>query len=217
MSQLFDPETGEVDVQGEPCPNCTRALEERVEAEVALQVVERKLTQSLAQEARLRTELEKQRIATSEGKTARALGRYWVARCGKNRKTTKLGEKRMKAVIARLNEGHTPAFIARAIDGVAEAATVSDAETQRQALLRVMHAAIEKVDEETAAELRAIYREATRSVQVYNDLELVCRDEVKLERFHEIAERIGAPTLVGPAWLKEFGWVEPGKDSDAPF
>ena len=38
----------------------------------------------------------------------------------------------------------------------------------------------------------------------YDDLELVCRDEVKLESFYEIAERTGAPTNVGPMWLREF-------------
>jgi hypothetical protein len=38
----------------------------------------------------------------------------------------------------------------------------------------------------------------------FDDLELVCRDEVKLEGFYETAERVGAPTLVGPAWMHEF-------------
>jgi hypothetical protein len=37
------------------------------------------------------------------------------------------------------------------------------------------------------------------------DLELVCRDEVKLEEFYERAERVGAPTFWGPAWEREFG------------
>lgn len=37
------------------------------------------------------------------------------------------------------------------------------------------------------------------------DLELVCRDEVHLERFYEDAERVSAPTFWGPAWEREFG------------
>lgn len=38
----------------------------------------------------------------------------------------------------------------------------------------------------------------------FDDLELVCRDEVKLEGFYETAERTKAPTLIGPAWRAEF-------------
>src|SRR5690606_31469331 len=38
----------------------------------------------------------------------------------------------------------------------------------------------------------------------YDDLELVCRHEVNLERFHRIAEAVNAPTLVNEAWRKEF-------------
>lgn len=35
----------------------------------------------------------------------------------------------------------------------------------------------------------------------YDDLELVCRDETKLERFHQIAEANGAPTLISDEYL----------------
>jgi ribosomal protein L44E len=38
----------------------------------------------------------------------------------------------------------------------------------------------------------------------FDDLELVCRDEVKCEGFYDTAERVGAPTLIGPAWRAEF-------------
>lgn len=41
----------------------------------------------------------------------------------------------------------------------------------------------------------------------YDDLELVCRDEVHLERFFNLAERMKAPTLCGPAWVAEFEGV----------
>jgi hypothetical protein len=39
----------------------------------------------------------------------------------------------------------------------------------------------------------------------FDDLELVCRDEVQLENRYELAERVGAPTFWGPAWEREFG------------
>lgn len=37
----------------------------------------------------------------------------------------------------------------------------------------------------------------------YDDLELVCRDEVYLDRFHELAERNSAPTLLSPDWTRQ--------------
>jgi hypothetical protein len=39
----------------------------------------------------------------------------------------------------------------------------------------------------------------------FDDLELVCRDEVQLENRYELAERVGAPTFWGAAWEREFG------------
>jgi hypothetical protein len=50
----------------------------------------------------------------------------------------------------------------------------------------------------------------------YDDLELVCRDEVHLERFYSLAERVGAPTLAGPAWIAEFEG-QPLGEQDAIF
>lgn len=41
----------------------------------------------------------------------------------------------------------------------------------------------------------------------FDDIELVCRDEVKLEGCYEAAERASAPTLIGPAWVHEFGGI----------
>ena len=52
----------------------------------------------------------------------------------------------------------------------------------------------------------------------YDDLELVCRNEVNLERFHRTAEAMDAPTLVGDAWVREFEGADPGEsESDTPF
>ena len=43
----------------------------------------------------------------------------------------------------------------------------------------------------------------------FDDLELVCRDEVKLEGFYEFAERTHAPTLIGEAWHEKFAGTLP--------
>ncbi len=52
----------------------------------------------------------------------------------------------------------------------------------------------------------------------YDDLTTICRDESNLERFHTLAETMNVPTLLGPAWLKEFE-PKPMTDasSDEPF
>lgn len=200
---LFDPETGELRQTGPSCGNCAQVISERIEAEHQLQIVERRLTQSLTEQTRLRNELERQRVGTPEGRVATALGRYWKTRCEKS-KTTKVKDKRLKAVIGRLNDGYDPLYIAKAIDGAAVAAGVAKPEVQRLALLRVMEEAIRRVDKHTAAELRRIYKEAMKGVVRFNDLELICRDETKLERFHDLAERVNAPSLAGLAWREQF-------------
>lgn len=51
----------------------------------------------------------------------------------------------------------------------------------------------------------------------FDDLELVCRDEVKLEGFYEVAERTGAPTLIGPAWRAEFDGQIPEETNESEF
>jgi len=55
----------------------------------------------------------------------------------------------------------------------------------------------------------------------YDDLELVCRNEVNLERYHAIAEATGAPTLISGAWLREFNEATQDSPSepepDTPF
>jgi hypothetical protein len=52
----------------------------------------------------------------------------------------------------------------------------------------------------------------------FDDLELVCRDEVKLEGFYEFAERTHAPTLIGEAWHEKFAGTLPEPETDGtPF
>jgi|SRR5579884_2955235 len=53
----------------------------------------------------------------------------------------------------------------------------------------------------------------------YDDLELVCRDEVKLERFHQIAEANQAMTMVNESWTALLRGQDPNllpKDDDIP-
>jgi len=179
VSTLFDEATGEIgDVEG--CPTCSQALQERLQAEADLQGVERELRKSRREVARLKTELNKQRTQSPEGYRAKAIFRYWVARCEKNASTV-FGEKRQEKVIARLHE-YPADYIARAIDGLAEGAYTGD------------------------------------NGMRHDDLELVCRDETKLEKYHALAELVGAPTLVGPAWIAEFeGTTFESEPTDAIF
>jgi hypothetical protein len=172
----FNAETGEVTDDG--CPRCAQAVQEQIQAEADLRAAERELRRVRREVSGLRAELSRQRNNSPEAYRAKALFRYWVTRCGKSERNV-FGEKRMKAVIARLKE-YDAQYIARAIDGLA----VSE----------------------------------WHRLNSQDDLELVCRDEVHLERFHEIAERRNAPTLVGPAWIKEFDGIdlEPVQN-DAPF
>lgn len=214
---LFNEETGEIG-DGEPgCEVCSQALQERLEAEAMLRGAERELTKQIRANNTLRAELNRQRTETPQGRVAKALGRYWIKVCGKG-PNTKVKDKRLKSVFDRLSDGYDPSYIARAIDGAGAAASTSNSETERLALIRVMQEAVRRLSKEDAQELRQIYKDALKNVTRYDDLELICRDETKLERFHELAERVNAPTLVGPAWLSEFEGKHTEQTSkDTPF
>lgn len=167
MSQLFDVTTGELaDLPG--CEKCAQALRERLQAEADIQRVERDLRNARREVSRLKTELDKRERQHPQIRAAEGIFRYWLARLEKDAKRVVFGEKRRKAVLARLNE-HDAEYIARAIDGFA--ISVYTAPTGKR----------------------------------FDDLELVCRDETKLEGCYELAERVGAPSLLGPAWRHEFG------------
>jgi hypothetical protein len=178
LSGLFDPTTGEVSEGG--CPDCLAARKEQVQAEADLRAAERELRRVRREVTGLRVELGRQRNNSPEAYRAKAIFRYWKTRCGKSERTV-FGEKRMKAVRARLKE-YDAQYIARAIDGAAVLAYTNEAGHK------------------------------------YDDLELICRNEVNLERFYEMAERHSLPTLVGPAWIAEFDGtkLDPPED-DAPF
>lgn len=176
---LFDATTGEVTEGG--CPRCKQAMEEQIQAESDLRAAERELRRVRREVSGLRAELTRQRNESPEGYKAKALFRYWVARCEKPEKRVVFGEKRMKVVIARLRE-YDATYIARAIDGAAVGCFVGDNGTR------------------------------------YDDIELICRDEVHLEKFYDLAERVNATTLVGPAWIAEFeGSTMEAPENDTPF
>ncbi len=136
-------------------------------AERDYRLLDNELRNERREVARLKTELKKQRTAHVDMHAAKAIFRYWVARLGKREKVAVFGEKRQKAVLARLTQ-YDAEYIARAIDGLAVGHYVSP------------------------------------DGKHYDDIELCCRDEVNLERFHEIAELRNAATMIGPAWLAEF-------------
>jgi hypothetical protein len=214
---LFDPETGELREEGPACENCAQATRERLEAEAQLRGVERKLTIEITAHARTKAELERQRTETPEGKTAKALGKYWITALGK-KGNAKVKEKRLKAVIDRLRDGYEPSYIARSIDGAAAAASTSSQETERLALIRALGEAMRRLDDADGKAVKDAYREGMKNVVRYDDLELICRDETKLERFHDLAERVNAPTLISSVWLAEFeGAKYKPKDPETPF
>lgn len=179
MSGLFDATTGEI-TDPDGCPHCLAARREQIQAEGDLRAAERELRRVRREVSGLRAELTRQRNESPEGYRAKALFRYWVARCEKSNRNV-FGEKRMKVVMARLKE-HDATYIARAIDGAAVGAYTGDNGVK------------------------------------YDDLELICRDEVHLERFYELAEGSNAPTMVGSAWIAEFDGtnLEPPQN-ETPF
>lgn len=197
MNALFNPETGEIQTDGEGQGVAMQHLATELDAR-ALELDLRKARREIA---RLKAELTKQRTTSPSAQAAEALFRYWLAVRGKNPKTTVFGEKRRKALLGAL-EHYDAEYIARAIDAPP---STSSSETERRALVMVMQEAIRVVDEVTAARLRKLYKDALKKVTIYDELELICRDEVQVEKRHDLAEHVGAPTLIGPAWRKEFG------------
>lgn len=204
MTALFDPETGEIVTSGESrCGRCDQALNERLQAEADLRAAEQELRKLRREVTRLSNELAAHRRSSPDAKAAEALFRYWVARCGKSSRAL-FGEKRRKAVLNAL-KNYEPEYIARAIDWTAEHGATNKQEAERAALVAALREATKRLEPEAAEEVRALYAAARGSIQRYDELELICRDEIQLEGRHEKAERYGVPTLVGPAWKREFG------------
>jgi len=49
----------------------------------------------------------------------------------------------------------------------------------------------------------------------YNDLELVCRNEVMLEKYYQLAERNSVPTLLDAAWRQDLGATSEDSTNDS--
>jgi hypothetical protein len=201
-ADFFDPETGEVKVpdlgEGE-CGRCAaeRSIRERIQSDLgnAQKEILSLLRKINGLESKIRAELDD----SPEAPIMRTILQAWLHATGRNPKRTKFGEKRKQAVRAMLKLGYDADFILRAVTVGVKAANAVPAETQKVALIRVMEEAVGMVTPEQAERLRAIYREAMRDVKVYDDLELICRNEVTLERFHAFADRIDPPADRGPA------------------
>lgn len=110
----------------------------------------------------LEDEAREAREGSPEMAVAKAIFRYWVDKTQRDAKRTKFGDKRQSVVLARLREGHAPERIMRAVDWVAMRPFVTDAG-------------------------RATTGKAT---QRFDELELVCRNEVNVERFARLADAI---------------------------
>lgn len=140
---------------------------------------------------RLKTELEKQLAEVPERQVMKTIYQGWVAATGRNPKQSKFGPKRQGAVLARIREGHTFERMMRAATIGVKGANVSNKEAERLALIAVMKRAVDIVSPEQATELRQLYRSTLgKGPKVYDDLELIFRDEVNLERFADMADVI---------------------------
>lgn len=145
----------------------------------------------------LEDELKEQRMEAPEAQTVRAIFNAWVQATGRNPKVTKLGPAREKAILARLREGQSAERILRAVTIGVRGANVSNRDAEREALIRAMHEAVERLPDGDAVDLRNIYKETLGNVKVYDDIELVCRNEVNLERFADMADKF-APFVAPP-------------------
>lgn len=143
--------------------------------------------------AQLEAELDEQRMEAPEAAEVKAIFHGWVKATGRNTKRTKLGVARQKAVLARLREGHDAERVYRAVTIGVQAATVSDQAAERVALLAALRTATDLLSDSNAAAVRDVYRERVGQVTRYDDLELLCRNEVQVERFAELADRIDPP------------------------
>lgn len=160
----IDTLTGEIPGD-EPAPSLLERAQMRADvAEGDLRLAEDEIRTLRRSLGALKAELNRRTQESPHGKMARLVADYYAQRLKRN-KSWKFGEKRQKAVLARLKEEYEPLYICRAIDGLA-----AGAHTDRDSGVR------------------------------YDDLELVCRNEVNLERFHQLAEKNTVDTLLTGEW-----------------
>lgn len=167
-----------------------------------LTLAERELRNLRRKVKALQVELDEQTAQADEMPMVKTIFQAWVNATGRNPKRTKLGPARTKAVLARIREGRDFDFIMRAATIGAQAANVTDRESERMALLAALREATERLSESDAAAVRGLYKRTLGSTAKFDDLELICRNEVNLERFAAMADRLdpeGARTLLDAA------------------
>jgi hypothetical protein len=143
----------------------------------------------------LKDELDEQQQKAPEAQTVRMIFAAWVEATERNRKRTKLGPAREKAVLARLREGHDADRILQAVKYGVKGANVAPRERERLALIAALEEATRLLPEAQATAVRNTYKKALGKVQVYDDLELICRNEVNLERFAAMGDLFAPPTI----------------------
>jgi hypothetical protein len=139
-----------------------------VQLEEDLQLAQNEIVRQLRVITGLKNLLSDKQDKDPKAVAVKAVGKYYEVRMGVS-KRWKYGDKRQKAVLARLREGRTAEELCRAIDGLAHGAYTNPDSGMR-----------------------------------YDDLELVMRNEVNLEKFHRLAQVNNVPTLIGPVWRSVF-------------
>ena len=192
----FNPETGEVAERAEGLDEVgvlKARLESMADARKAtaddLHRAELELRRLRQKVETLRAELDERRQEADEMPMAKIIYQGWVKATGRNPKRTKFGPARQKAVLARIREGRDFDYIMRAATIGVQAANVSNRQAERFALIAALKHARELLDPKGEAAVVKTYKSTLgRGVEKYDDLELVCRDEVKLEQFARFAD-----------------------------
>ena len=192
----FDPETGEMVEEGggDELTSLRQRVETLTQARKAvaddLVRAEKELRNQRRKVDALKAELDEQMAQADEMPMVKTIYQGWVQATDRNPKRTKLGPARTKAVLARLREGRDFDYILRAATVGAQAANVSDREGERLGLIAAMKLATELLPDADVRRVKDAYRRAAGTVTKYDDLELICRSEVTLERFAALADRI---------------------------
>lgn len=207
----FNAETGEIVAEVEEGADEETVLRQRLDSMTEarqrtaddLHLAEIELRRLRQRVEALKAELDEQRQEADEMPMARVIYKAWVTATGRNPKRTKFGPARQKALLARIREGRDFDYIMRAATIGAQAANVSDRQVERLALLAALRHATGLLAVSDATAVRDEYKAALgRGFEKYDDLELICRNEVNLERFAGYAEKVdpgGTATLLDEA------------------
>lgn len=135
------------------CDACTKEKARFQALSVDFENLQAELVAKRREIGRLKGELTKQNQSSPEHQSVQAVFDHWREQCGHER--AKLGEKRAAVVRARLRDNFTEEQLLRAVDGVAMFPFVVNGQR----------------------------RPKGKPDQRYDDLELICRNEVNVEKF----------------------------------